>query len=151
MKKIIIALDYEPAAEKVADEGYALAKKLGAEVMLLHVVAEPAYYSNLEYSPVMGFAGFGGPDILEAEINLKEEAQRFLINSRSHLGDESINTSVVEGDFSEAILDAIKEFDADLLVMGTHSRRGFEKLLVGNLAAKMLNVITIPLLAIPTN
>ena len=58
MKKILIALDYEPSAEKIAETGYAIATALNAEVILLHVVAEPAYYSSMEYSPIMGFSGF---------------------------------------------------------------------------------------------
>ena len=53
MKKILIALDYNPSAEKIAEAGYALAKATNAAVILMHVVADPVYYSNLDYSPIM--------------------------------------------------------------------------------------------------
>jgi len=151
MKKVIIALDYDPSAEKVARLGYDVAKAMNASIMLLHVVNEPSYYESSAYSPIMGFVGFSAPDILEIDRGLYNEAQRFLDESKKHLGDDNIETSVLEGDFSEAIYTIIENSHADLLVMGTHSRSGIEKLLIGNLAEKVLNRISIPLLAIPTH
>ena len=58
MKKVLIALDYDAAAQTIAEQGYALAKALGATTLLLHVVADPAYYSSEVFYPIMGFAGF---------------------------------------------------------------------------------------------
>lgn len=151
MKKVVIALDYEPSAEKVAKEGYAIAKAMNAEVALLHVVNEPSYYASNMYSPIMGFTGFAGPEILETDKGLYKEAKRFLEETKKHLGDETIETSVIEGDFIEAITSVVKNFGADLLVMGSHKRKGIEKLLIGNFTEKVLNMVTIPLLAIPTH
>ncbi len=58
MKKILVAIDYDPSAEKVAETGHALAQAMKAELVLLHVIAEPSYYSSMEFSPIMGFTGF---------------------------------------------------------------------------------------------
>jgi nucleotide-binding universal stress UspA family protein len=151
MKKVVIALDYDPSAEKVAETGYSIAKAMGAEVMLVHVVDEPAYYSSSAYSPIMGFTGFSGPDMLAMEDGLYKEAKRYLEESKKHLGDESIDVTVLDGDFTEAVAGVVDKLNADLLVMGTHSRRGIDKLLMGNMAEKMLKHIHIPLLAVPTH
>jgi len=77
MKTILIALDYDPTAEKVAEAGTALAKALSAKVILLHVIAEPAYYSSTAYAPVMGFGGYVDMDFLQPDIidNLKKASQ----------------------------------------------------------------------------
>lgn len=151
MKKILIALDYDPLAEKVASTGYTLAKALHASVLLIHVVVEPSYYSSVEYSPIMGFTGFSDADAYQVKEGLVKEAQRFLEESKKHLGDETIAVSVVEGDFADAIIDAAKDFNADLIVMGTHHRKGLDKLLMGSLAEKILNTASIPLLTIPSD
>jgi len=45
MKKILIALDYNPSAQKIAEAGHALSKALGAEVCLTHVIGDTAYYA----------------------------------------------------------------------------------------------------------
>lgn len=149
MKRILIALDYDPLAEKVAATGYTLAKALNATVQLVHVVVEPSYYASVEYSPIMGFTGFSDAGAYQATEDLIKEAQRFLEESRKHLGDETISLSVVEGDFADALIEAAKDFDADLIVMGTHHRKGLDKLLMGSLAEKILNSVSIPLLTIP--
>jgi len=151
MKKVIIALDYDPSAEKVAETGYSIAKAMGAEVVLVHVVDEPAYYSSSAYSPIMGFTGFSGPDMMAMDDGLYKEAKRYLQESKKHLGDETIEVSVLDGDFTEAVSNVAHSLKADLLVMGTHSRRGIDRLLMGNLAEKMLKHINIPLLAVPTH
>jgi len=151
MKKILIALDHDPLAEKVAQTGYDIAKAFNAEVLLLHVVAEPSFYSTSEYSPVMGFVGFNSPDLYNVTDYLRKEAHRFLEESKKHLGDEKISLLVLDGDFSDAILAAAHDFDAELIVMGTHSRKGLDKLLMGNLAEKILHTASVPVLAIPGN
>ena len=100
--KVLIALDYNPTAKKIAEDGYALAKALHAEVILLHVVADPVYYSSTEYSPIMGFTGY--MDVGQSQLtkeSLKKASHHFLDKSKHHLGDGSIKTMVSEGDFAE--------------------------------------------------
>lgn len=152
MKKILIALDYNPTAERIAEAGYALAKATGAEVTLLHVVAEPNYYSTLDYSPVMGYTGFSSPDMLMLfdETEVKKASEDFLEQSKKHLGDDRISTLVGEGDCAEAILKAATNLNADIIVMGTHSRRGLDKILMGSIAEKVMHHSDIPLFIIPT-
>ena len=153
MKKILIALDYEPSAEKIAETGYAIATALNAEVILLHVVAEPAYYSSMEYSPIMGFSGFinnfdvGVTDTIKEDIHA--QSQDFLNKSKSHLGNENIKTVIIEGPFAESIVDAAESEQADIIVMGSHSRRGLDKFLMENVAEKVLHDSKIPVLVIP--
>jgi nucleotide-binding universal stress UspA family protein len=150
MKKILIALDYNPTAEKIADAGYALAKATNAEVILMHVVSEPTYYSSLDYSPIMGYSGFGTLDMLNDLNEFKKASQDFLEQSKKHLGDERITILVGEGDCADAILNAAKEWNVDTIVMGTHSRRGLDKILMGSIAEKVLHHSPVPLFIIPT-
>ena len=106
MEKVLIALDYNPTAQKVAEAGFSLAKAMKAEVILLHVISDPVYYSSSEYSPIMGFNGFmdTGQWQLNNVDSLKKASQQFLDKSKQHLGDETIQTLVGEGDFAESIL-----------------------------------------------
>ena len=46
IKKALIALDYDPTAKKIAEQGFGLAKTMGAEVVLLHVISDPVYYTQ---------------------------------------------------------------------------------------------------------
>lgn len=150
MKKLLIAVDYDPSAEKVAEAGYALGMATGAQMILLHVVAEPAYYSSMEYSPIMGFTGFADPHIPEmVESELKTEATRYLEQSKKHLGDGPVEIMVAEGVFADAILKVASETKVDMIVMGRHGRKGLKKLLMGSVVEKVLHHSTVPLLIIP--
>jgi nucleotide-binding universal stress UspA family protein len=152
MKNILIALDYDPTAEKIAEIGYELAKPLNARITLLHVISNEVYYSSRIYSPIMGFTGFTPTEPLESERTeyLKEAAVNYLQKSRDHLGDSNINTLVREGDFADTIIKTAVEINADVIVMGTHSRRWLEKIVMGSVTEEVLKSSTIPLLIVPT-
>jgi len=152
MKNVIIALDYDPTAEKVAEAGFALAKALSATVILLHVVSEPSYYSSSAYSPIMGFGGYGNVDILQPDINdnLRKASQTFLDRSKEHLGDSNIQTLVKEGDIADSIIGAAKDIAADVIVIGSHSRKWLDAIVMGSVTEKVLRHTTIPLFIVPT-
>ncbi len=149
MKRILIAVDYDPLAEKVANTGYQLSQALGGEVILLHVIKEPSYYASELYSPIMGFTGFEDPATFEVMKEIEKEAYRFLEKSRTHLGNESIEIAVMDGEFDEAIINAVEKYNADMIVIGTHSRKGLNKFFVGNLAEEILNKVSVPVLVVP--
>ena len=152
MKKVLIALDFDPSAQTVAESGYALAKSMNAQIYLLHVVSDATYYSSLNYSPIMVFDSFSNMDIIQTDalFELQEAAKEFLDKSRQHLGDPNIQTITRGGDFGDTIIDVATEINADIIVMGTHSRRGLEKILMGSVAEKVLRKSAVPMFIIPT-
>ena len=151
MKKVLIALDFNPDAPGVAEAGYELSQALNAQTILLHVTSDATYYSSLNYSPIMGFDSFSDLDVLQTDTvdKLKKVAQSYLNKSKQHLGDETIQTVVKEGDFAESILQTATEMKADIIVIGTHSRKGLDKILLGSVAEKVLHHTSIPLFIIP--
>ncbi len=152
MKKILIAIDYNPTATGIAESGYSLAKSMNAEVILLHVVADYTYYSSLDYSPVLGFDSFSNLGAIQTNtvLELQNAAKDYLEKIKTHLGDHSIQTLVKEGDTGDAILDAANESNADIIVMGTHGRRGLDKILMGSVAEKVLRHSKVPMFIIPS-
>lgn len=152
LKKVVIALDYDPTAKKVAETGYLLAKNLGAEVVLLHVIADPVYYSSPEYSPIMGLTGEMGTNPMQLDNieGLLEVSRNFLEKLKHHLGDETINIVVKEGDFAETILKSAREMHADIIVMGSHSKKWLEKIVMGSVTENVLNETLIPMFIVPT-
>ncbi len=150
-KKVLIALDYNPTAQKVAEEGYSLAKVMKAEIMLLHVIADPTYYTSVNFSPIMGYGGFVDIDKFQPTLeNFKTASLHFLEKAKLHLGDETIETIVADGDISDSILKTAKETHADLIVLGSHSQKWLENITMGSVAKDVLNSTPIPLFIIPT-
>jgi nucleotide-binding universal stress UspA family protein len=151
-KKVLIALDYDPTAQKVAEKGFSMAKAMNAKVILLHVILDPKFYYSTEYSPIMGLGGNMdmNSSLLDTEEGLKKASQHFLDKTKLHLGDETIQTLVKEGHFADSILEAANEVKADIIVLGSHSHRWLEDILLGSVSESVIRDTDIPLFLIPT-
>lgn len=142
IKKVLIAMDYDQTSQKVAEEGYSMAKMLNAETILMHVISEqPLYYSSYTYMRELSVDLMG---------DLKESTQEFLNKAKRHLKDESIKTVLVEGEIAETILKTANDLNADVIVMGSHSRKWLENIIMGSAAKNVLKLTTIPLYIVPT-
>ena len=142
MKKILIALDYDDTSQKVAEVGFSMAQAMKAQAVLLHVVSEqPVYYSSYMFMTELRV------DILE---DLKGTTMDFLEKTKIHLGDPAIEALVKEGSIAPTILKTAEEINADIIVMGTHSRKWLESIIMGSQVESVLKKTTIPLFVIPT-
>lgn len=152
MKNVIIALDYNASAHQMAEAGYKLAKGLGAKVHLVHVLADPAYYYSREYSPVTGFSAFSELEASGAAVTLEElkkAANDFLTKARENLGDQTIEMIIKEDDVASGIIEAAHDVEADFIIMGTHGRKGWDKILMGSVAEKVLHHSDVPVFIVP--
>lgn len=152
MHTILIAIDYNPTAQKVVEIGNEIATALQANIHLLHVINSINYYNNNEYSPVMGFTGFSyNVNTLQNVTEyITVTAHEFLIKTKSHLNNNTINTIVKDGPTADSILEVAKDINATMIIVGSHSRRWLEKILIGSTAEKVIQQSTVPVLTIPT-
>jgi nucleotide-binding universal stress UspA family protein len=152
MNKVLIALDFDPTAQKVAEVGYTFAKSLDAEIYLLHVMVDPVYYTSLESFPIVGYTGslISPIELLNTE-ETKIESGLFLEKIKQHLGDENIQTLIKEGDFADNILKTAQDLKVDMIVLGSHSKRWLEEIIMGSVTESVLHHSTIPLFIIPTH
>jgi nucleotide-binding universal stress UspA family protein len=129
-----------------------MAESMKAEVVLLHVITDPVFYSTAGYSPIMGFTNYeyAGAVQLDSVDGLKNASLQYLEKSKQHLGDNAIRTMVKEGDFADTILKTAKEVNADIIVIGSHSRKWLENIVMGSVTEKVLRQTSIPLFIIPT-
>ena len=142
MNRVLIALDYDPTAKKVAKSGYSIAAAMGAEIILLHVIEDLTVYS-LSYLNM-------GPLQLDSVVELKEASQQFLDKTKLFLGDLTIQTVVKEGDFADSIFQTAKELDVDIIVMGSLSKKWLENIVLGSVSQKVMLQSTIPMFIVPT-
>lgn len=149
MKKVLIAIDYHPVSEKVADAALELVKNMDAEICLIHVLADVSYYGT-QFPTFMGYDGYTGmgPD-MDMALEMRKVAEEFLGKAAEHLDHPSVQTKLAEGSTARAILDYADQWNADLIVMGTHSHSSLEKLLMGTVAEKVLEKTKIPVYMVP--
>jgi nucleotide-binding universal stress UspA family protein len=152
MRKILIAIDYHPTAEKVAIYGHTIAKALGGNVVLLHVLADPFYYSSSVYDPIMGFGGYSDLSMTPISITdeLEQSTHQYLNKIKIFLEDDEIKTYVKTGNCADMIIETATELQAEMIVMGSHSQKWLEHLMIGSVTQNVLQHIKLPLYIIPT-
>lgn len=152
MKKVLIAVDYEPTAQKVVEEGYLFASAMNAHIILLHVIPTERYYYSNTYSPIMGFLGYSYLDSQESNIiqKLVSETYGFLENIKNHLSDDDIETKVIQGNVAETIVRTATKSEVSFIVMGTHSHSKHNDVFMGNIAEEVVKISKMPIVLIPT-
>lgn len=139
MKKILIALDDGPTSEKVASMGFQLGQQLNAEIALISVV---------DTTDLMTNGGVTPRELGDSIKNELKKSQQMLIEKV--FKDCKVWTFVEEGKPNEIILQVAEEWEADIIVLGTHGRTGLSHLLMGSVAEKIMRHSTKPLFIVPT-
>lgn len=152
MKRVLIAIDYNPTAQKVAESGYSMAKAMGAEIYLVHVVTYSENYFAKGYPAIMGFDGYIGVDTSHSNLveSVKQSSHDFLDQVKNHLFDKDIHVIVKEGNAAKSILEIAKELSVDMIVMGSHSQKWLAKVIMGSTTENVLNETDTSLLIVPT-
>ncbi|MFV8375736.1 universal stress protein [Flavobacterium sp. LB1P71] len=138
MKKIVIAVDNDPTSEKIALKGFQLVLQLHAEIALLSVVDLTMLATEGAVTPM---------EFTDITINDYKKNLQMLVDTV--FKDSKVTTFVEEGVPYEVILRVAKEWDADMIVLGTHGRTGFSHLIMGSVAEKVIRHSEISLFIIP--
>jgi nucleotide-binding universal stress UspA family protein len=152
VKKILIAIDYNAYAQKVAEAGYSLAKSLNAQVVLLHSLVDDSNYTALDYNPVMGYGDFNHVYYhgMIDKSDLRKSAQYFLDKVKEYLNDASLQTIIEEGDAADTTIKIAEKNDCDIIVVGSHSRRWIEQVVMGQVTERILRRTDRPVFIVPT-
>jgi nucleotide-binding universal stress UspA family protein len=139
-KIILVPTDFSPHAEHALDYAVALASKLDATVHLVNAIGVPALGV-----PELGVALTSS--MIEDIVRDNQAALDKLIAARDgkcKLAKPTLTT----GDARDVILQTAEQVHADLIVMGTHGRRGVARALLGSVAEMIVRISPIPVLTI---
>ena len=137
--KILIAVDSEPIAVRAVDVGAELASALRAEIALINVVDSALGYP----------ADTGGVPPGEILALAKQDAKKLISNLRRHLSAETIVMELVPvGSPATEIVRAANDWSADMIVLGSHGRKGVQRALLGSVAEAVMRQARCPVLVI---
>lgn len=152
MKKILIGIDDSKFADHAVEYGFNLAHQLNASVALVHIT-EPIV---APVSPIDANIGLGfdtTADMVTPELyQVQDERSKTMIDvAIKKYGSDKISISVCTeyGDTAEGILKCANDQHADMIVIGTHSRTGFDRFLMGSVAEHVIRHSQIPVLVVP--
>ena len=138
--KILIAVDSSPHAMHAAKRGFALAHQLKATIALLFVVDRNKEVVDTD----QGITPEQSETVL---LKQAEETIEQLI--KMYGGAEEVLRFTPEGFPRKEIINMAKEWEADLIVMGTHGRTGLVNLMMGSVAEYVIKHATVPVMVVP--
>jgi nucleotide-binding universal stress UspA family protein len=139
-KNVLVPTDLSEGAEEALDFACELARQFGAKVHLLHVIGIPALGV-----PELGLALTS--TVIDTLIQDNQEALDKLVARKKGLADFG-EVMLRTGDARDLINQTAKEINADLIVMGTHGRRGVTRALLGSVTETVVRTAPCPVLTV---
>jgi nucleotide-binding universal stress UspA family protein len=134
---ILFATDFSPCSRYALDVAFALARNLGARLLILHVASPSPFVTYGEFEKVLDrSAGYRH----ELEEKLRQ-CERPGCHAEFVLKD---------GDPAREIIQLAQDASCGLIVVGTHGRTGLDRLLTGSVAEKVLREASCPVLTVKT-
>ncbi len=134
-RRILVPIDSSPTAQRGLTEAIGLARVFDASLVLLHVV---------EYYPMMAEVATA-TTWTQITTELREEGQRLL--QRAHdaaraagVASETRLEDAAAARVCDVVVEQARQHACDLIVMGTHGRRGIEHALIGSDAERVLRM-----------
>jgi len=143
-KRILVPIDGSPTSNAGLREAMALAKGQGASLQLVHV-------ADQHYITMLGLETATAVDDLMASVN--QAGKRILRNAERLVRREGVEASTVlletlTGPAADPIVRQAQKWKADLIVIGTHGRRGVRRLLMGSDAEQIVRTSPVPVLLV---
>lgn len=141
-KRILVPVDGSETSNRAVVAALQMARENGGRLRLVHALDELAYLSGYEYSA----------DLLKAARDqgsrVLEDAQVMAKSAGVPADGKLVETAGRR--LGELVAEEARNWEADLVVVGTHGRRGMSRILLGSGAEQVLRLAPVPVLAVRT-
>lgn len=140
-KRILFPVDFSESSAKIVPYVQTVAKKFDSEIHILFVARILDYFTGI-YVPA--------PSITTMEKDIIDGAEKRLYEFMDEYFRAFANTktAVVAGDASEEIIKYIEDRHIDLVIMGTHGRKGLDKVIFGSVAERVVKTAPVPVMVV---
>ena len=145
LKNILFATDFSTCSEMALHYAAALARRYGSKLHVTHVMLPEAFLM----APPEGYV-LGPPRAPVSYDRVREQAEADMaaLAQSPLLGGITHETILGEGEVSAVLWKVMQEREIDLIVLGTHGRKGFERLILGSVAEYVFRTSPCPVLTI---
>jgi nucleotide-binding universal stress UspA family protein len=140
IKKILCAVDFTEYSTQLADYARTLGQAFEAEIHVLYVAPTLSQYVGFQVAP-SSIENFVEEIIAGAEQTM----EKFL---QEHLAEFNAQGHVLSGYAADEIISFARQQGVDIIIMGTHGRRGLDRILFGSVAEKVVKTSEIPVLTL---
>ena len=145
-QKILVPVDGSPTSERGLDEAIRLGTLTHGHLRLLHVVDELSLALAMD-----AYSGYAG----DWMNTLREDGKRILADAKSRVAAAGLEAETVlidnfEGRVHDLTVAEATKWPADVIVIGTHGRRGIGRMVLGSSAEHVLRLSPVPVLLVRT-
>lgn len=141
-QRILVPIDGSATSERALDEAIKIAQQQNAQVKVVHVLEDIWYFDNEDYlnyaELIQSMRGIGEKILAQAQTKLQQAGVAVEIKLLETQGERIASIIVAEA----------KNSLADLIIVGTHGRSGFSRMLMGSIAEGVVRTAHIPILLI---
>lgn len=146
-QQILVAIDGSETSQLALDAALQMAHDAGAQLQPLFVVDVPVMaYDVPAYDP-----SYVRDALLEEGAHVTQQAAELMARAGVSGTPRIIEADPVADDVAHCIQRAAADFKADVVVMGTHGRRGFRRMMLGSVAERFLRIAQCPVLMISSH
>ena len=143
-QRILVPVDGSPTSQQGLTEAIQLAKLTGGQLRLLHMVDEQ--------SITIEMSAYASP-VVDLFALMHERGQKVLDEAREQAVREGVAADVVlnenySGRLADLVVEQALAWPADLVVLGTHGRRGIGRFLMGSDAEQIVHIAPVPVLLV---
>jgi nucleotide-binding universal stress UspA family protein len=144
--RILIAVDDSSYSDQAVKYGVLLAKNLGSKITLVHVDEVPIS-SSYSADPLLNES----PAMIPELMHIQEEASKLLFKKIKEQHGDVVEMSTVTkiGRAQDEILSVADDCKADMIILGTHGRTGFDHFISGSVSEGVARRSKCPVLIIP--
>lgn len=141
IKKLLLPIDFSDVSLKTATWALTLGNKFSAEIHLLFIARRLEHLSGINVARV-SIENFENEVVRGAETMMEE-----FVNT--HFKDyAACKNKVVLGDAAEEIINYVKSEKIDLVIIGTHGRKGLDSILFGSVAERVIKMSPVPVMSV---
>lgn len=143
-QRILVPIDGSPTSDRGLEEAIAIARLTGGSIRLLHVLDELVFVSGFET---------GATYMNTVLPALRQRSESILAAGRERVTATAVAVDTLSIECfarrpSDVIVEQAAEWRADLIVLGTHGRRGVNRLMLGSDAEQVLRMAPVPVLLV---
>ncbi len=137
LTKILCPIDFTPCSENAIRYACEFARTMNAEVIFLNVI-ESQPYTPATISVI--------PSEFELEQNVLNEFYR--LHFKESLRGVKSSEQIAKGDIEKMILEVAEKEKVSFIILGTHARKGLERLLIGSVAETIVREANCPVMVV---
>lgn len=135
--RVLVPIDGSGAARAAADHAIDLATATGAALHVVHVVDVVSYSYDA-----------GSPAVLDALEAAGREAVDEVVEAATDASVGTVEASVLSGRTARSIVNYAGDREVDCIVMGTHGRTGFDRILLGSVTEQVIRLADVPVIGV---